>query len=98
MLPILPAAPGHRLLHALLAAVWLGFALTRELAPVTVAEFHRHPDARVSASAGLLWRRQSWYLPYLMVTLVVAALVTCAIVLGRLRPGLVGRPGLEAVP
>jgi methyl-accepting chemotaxis protein len=69
--------------YALLAAVWLGFALTRELAPVTVEEFHRHPDARVSASPGVLWRRQGWYLPYLLATLVVTALITCAIVLSR---------------
>jgi methyl-accepting chemotaxis protein len=69
--------------YALLAAVWLGFALTRELRPVTVAEFHRHPEARVSPTSPILWRRQSWYLPYLMATLVMAALMTSAIVLGR---------------
>jgi methyl-accepting chemotaxis protein len=69
--------------YALLAAVWLGFALSRELAPLTVEEFHRWPDQRLTGSGGILWRRQSWYLPYLTVTLVMTALMTCAIVLSR---------------
>ncbi len=71
------------LCYSMLAAVWLGFALARALRAVTVAEFHRHPEARGTPTSPLLWRRQSWYLPSLMATLVVTALLTSAIVLGR---------------
>jgi len=78
-------APWAMIVVALLTALlmipvrlkWEGF-----LRPYTLAEFHQNPESTPQGS-GLLWIRQSWYLPYAFGLFVACTLATLMTIVMR---------------
>src|SRR6218665_405068 len=71
---IVPWGSGVILVMMMLVMIWTRVFIQRQLMPHAVEEFFRTPQARLPESHGVLWPRQSWYLPYCF-----ALFVTCTV-------------------
>ena len=70
------------LAFALLICVHQTTKVEDMLRPLAMEELRQHPDARPGGS-GFLWPRQLWYRPYVTLLVILATMVSLAVVLTR---------------
>jgi methyl-accepting chemotaxis protein len=86
------------------AFVWQGLKTQELLRPHALALFQRHPKIELR-EGGLLWTRQSWYLPYTFILFIVSATVSMGLIVARkyqdgvaeLHAALAGTPHAQLV-
>ncbi|HZH74555.1 MAG TPA: methyl-accepting chemotaxis protein, partial [Archangium sp.] len=69
-------------LHVMLMMMVEQIAVERQFSPYAIREFHRTGGVSPKGQ-GLLWPRQSWYLPYAFAVFVACTLATTLTVVGR---------------
>ncbi|WNG18464.1 methyl-accepting chemotaxis protein [Cystobacter fuscus] len=82
---IVPWGSGVILVMMMLVMIWTRVFVQRLLMPHAVEEFLRAPQAQLRGARGVLWPRQSWYLPYcfgLFVTCTVLSLSSIVVRMG----------------
>ncbi|MET0404868.1 MAG: methyl-accepting chemotaxis protein [Cystobacter sp.] len=82
---IVPWGASVILVMMMLVMTWTRVFVQRQLMPHAVEEFMRAPQAPLRGTRGVLWPRQSWYLPYcfgLFVTCTVLSLSSIVVRMG----------------
>ncbi|HLL55103.1 MAG TPA: methyl-accepting chemotaxis protein [Myxococcaceae bacterium] len=78
----LPLGLAAYVLVMLPAFVWQGLKTQELIRPHALELFQRHPRIELR-EGGLLWTRQSWYLPYTFILFIVSAIFSMGLVVAR---------------
>jgi len=95
---IVPWGSGVILVMMLLVMIWTRVFLERLLMPHVVEEFLKTPDTDLPGARGLLWPKQSWYLPYCFALFVVCTVFSLGSILTQMGMDLYGEVAAAIPP
>ncbi|EPX55851.1 methyl-accepting chemotaxis protein [Cystobacter fuscus DSM 2262] len=95
---IVPWGSGVILVMMMLVMIWTRVFLERLLMPHALEEFFKHPEANLPGARGLLWPKQSWYLPYCFALFVLCTVFALGSILTQMGMNLYGEVAASIPP